>query len=352
MKKLFFSAFKSFFTVFIFISFSTAAFSQSCALPAGCTKPVDRTIEIIVPNYSNDFCKIYVTYTEVVCGGDYNIYNFTYMSLGPSCSDFATRITNDPQFVRDLDVIAGRQVADFIAGKVIYGQGANPNNYNCNGTSSKVVSVIYFRASCIAIWEGVTKIEVVIPGSLTIVSEIQNGVFTFILAPLTIPINQSVFATVACGDGCCKLRRTYCNKNGKLSPTETTTATNPAGVICSFSVPPPPADPKVTWERSSPCFTICDNIPMENKVVKNTIQSTETTMFFRNPVNGNLILNFLQEINGTVEIQDIDGKVQRQVLVNQDKSISIDMYSIPVGVYFVVLKHSDGRVETKKLVNQ
>ena len=86
--------------------------------------------------------------------------------------------------------------------------------------------------------------------------------------------------------------------------------------------------------------------------MKNTIQSTETTMVFSNPVNGNLILNFLQETSGTIEIQDIDGRIQRQLSVNQDKSISIDLYSIPVGVYFVVLKHSDGRVETKKLVNQ
>ena len=109
----------------------------------------------------------------------------------------------------------------------------------------------------------------------------------------------------------------------------------------------------MTWIESSPCFIICDRKGIiQNKVVKNTVQSTETTMFFRNPINGNLVLNFLQETNGTIEIQDINGRTQRQISVNQDKSISIDMYSVPVGVYFVVLKHSDGRMETKKLVNQ
>ena len=356
MKKLFFSTFKSFLAIFIFISCCTAAFSQVCQLPPNCATVDQFTIPIDVPNYTNVDCKILLTYKETVCFGETNIYDFVYMPLG-NCGDFSTRITTDAQFLRDLDVIAGRQAADFIAQQAIYGQGATPKNFNCNGTPSKVVSVSYVRGSCITIWKGSTTVATTIPGAIrkVIKKDPLPGEFPFLFLELSIFVNQPVLATVACGDGCCKLNRSYCNKDGVLFATETTGVANPAGTVCPISVPPPPSDflaGNVVWKSSSPCFIICDNIPSQNKVVKNTIQSTEITMVFSNPVNGNLVLNFLQETNGTVEIQDIDGRIQRQASVNQDKSINIDLYSIPVGVYFVVLKHSDGRVETKKLVNQ
>lgn len=364
MKKLFFSTFKSFLTVLIFISYCTVVFSQDCEFPPNCADVVERTIELDVPGYSNSDCKILVTYKKKVCAGETNIYNFVYMPLG-NCSDFKVQITSNAQFVRNLDLLAGRQVANSIAKKVIYESGADPDDFSCNGTDSKVVSVSYVRGSCIAIWEGVTTVPITIPGAMIKVTKKDPtlpGEFPFIITQLAILTNQDTYATVACADGCCKLKRSYCNKNGVLTATEVegsanpTDPTNPKGKVCPSSVPPPPSDflpGNVTWIESSPCFIICDRKGIiQNKVVKNTVQSTETTMFFRNPINGNLVLNFLQETNGTIEIQDINGRTQRQISVNQDKSISIDMYSVPVGVYFVVLKHSDGRMETKKLVNQ
>ena len=357
MKKLFFSTFKSFLTVSIFVSCYTAAFSQGCQPPPNCTDQIQTSIVMDVPGYSNGDCKILLSYKETVCGnGEINIYDFVYMPLG-NCGDFSARITTDAQFVRNLDVMAGRQAADFIADQAIYGQGATPSNFNCNGTAPKVVSVSYFRGGCITIWRGSTTVATTIPSAIrkVIKKDLLPGEFPFLFLELSIFVNQSVLATVACGDGCCKLKRSYCNNNGLLSATETTVGANPAGTVCPIAVPPPPSDflpGNVVWRSSSPCFVICDNIPIQSKVIKNTIQSTETTMVFGNPINGNLVLNFLQETNGTIEIQDIDGRIQRQVSVNQDKSISIDLYSIPVGVYFVVLKHSDGRIETKKLVNQ
>ena len=354
MKKLFFSIRRAILLLALF-AFCQSALLAQCSFPPKCKGVTVQSIVINVPKYTNKLCDVLVTYKQIVCSGSYNVYDFVYLPLG-NCGDFAKRIVSDAQFAKDLDVIAGRQIADFIAKQAIFNSGGNSNDYTCNGTASKFVGVSYYRGSCISIWEGQTTVEVSIPGTIKIIKNTGPGTFPFETTQLSFLINQTVFGTVPCGYGCCKLNRNYCIENGVLTATESTESANPSGNICSFISPPPPSGfdyGNVTWIQASPCFTICDNIPPKGKVVSNITRLTDdNSMFFKNPIDGNLIVNFTEEVIGFIDIQDMNGRLERRVFINQDKSVDVDLFNLSNGMYYVVLQHKDGRVETQRLVKQ
>jgi hypothetical protein len=262
---------------------------------------------------------------------------------------------SDLDFARDLDVIAGRQIADATALKAIYQSGGNPNNYNCDDDPVNLVEVVYTRGSCIAIWEGRTSVNIAIPGTqqVILVSGELGGISYITTIELAISIDEPIFATVACGDGCCKLTRTYCNNDGALQSSEKAEAANPSGEVCSFVVPDPPIfwEQDVNWISSSPCFTPCNDLPSGNKIVKNVTKQSKL-MSFKNPTNGELLVNLAVDIEATIEILTVEGRIEKKQTIRGDRSILFNLTDIPVGVYYVKLTQANGLIETQKLISQ
>ena len=362
MKNLFFSISRAVVLLALFTFCSTALLAQtSCASNPGCTNPSNLGLFINIPNFTSSTCKILLTYKEINCNGVVNIYDFEYAPLGSNCNNFIDSLMTKPDFARRVDVLAGRQVADYLASQAIFNQGSDLGDFVCNGTTPKVVEVSYYRAKCISFWTGSTTFQVTVPGIIKIIKNQGPGIFPYEALELSILIGQSVTATVSCkGDGCCKLTRTYCLQKGKLTADEKTSSSNPGNNsdFCPFLPPPAPSSSysyydNVLWTEVSPCVGVCDNIPPSGKVISNVANLTDdVVMFFRNPIEGNLIVNFNEEVVGFIDIQDINGRLEKRVPVNQDRSIEIDLFGLSSGMYYVVLQHKDGRIETQKLVKQ
>ena len=363
MKNLFFSIRRAV-VLLAFFAFSNVLLAQkSCAdSPADCINEGSSSIFLKIPNFTNSTCKILLSYTRINCNGVINVYDFVYTPIelnvnnSSKCNYFIDSLMTKPEFARRVDVLAGRQVADDIAKQVIFSPTGDPTDFTCNTTSPKVVEVSYYRAKCIAFGTGYTTVETLVSIKKTLLDEPGGS--------LSILFNQDVSATIACkGDGCCKLTRSYCFKNGKLDVDEKTSSFNiklpglPLGSCPLIAPPKPPTSysiyTNVVWRRASPCVPVCGNIPPPGKVTSNaTYLTDDAAMFFQNPTDGNLSVNFTQEVVGFIEIQDMNGRLEKRVPVNQDRSIEIDLFNLSSGMYYVVLQHKDGRIETQKLVKQ
>lgn len=348
--------FKFYFFVFLYLFLGNSLFAQDCKKDLiNCANEEKLSIVFNLAGYTNSSCTILVTYKRRVCNGIYNLYDFVYVPLG-NCSDFKTRMMGDPDFARDVDVFAARQISNITAKKVIFDSGGNPEQYNCDANPIKTVQVSYVRGSCIAIWSGKTTVQIPVPGTQkeVLISGEPGGLSYITILEFTIPIDEEVLATVACGDGCCKLTRTYCNDNGKISAKEEATSSNPTGEVCSFVVPDPPFffEQEVTWLSSSPCFTPCNNLPSGNKMTTNSTVKTTQIMKFKNPTDGDLEVLFAKEVEGIIEVVAIDGKVIKKVKLVRENSIFMDLTTIPVGVYSIQLTQNNGQVEIQKLINQ
>lgn len=74
---------------------------------------------------------------------------------------------------------------------------------------------------------------------------------------------------------------------------------------------------------------------------------------YPNPTNGSLTLDFIteEEINGTAIIRDVVGRVCRIFQVN-DRKTTVDISSLPQGVYMLTFLDQQNRTITKKIMKQ
>jgi hypothetical protein len=176
MKKLIFPAFRSFLTIFVFISCTTIAFSQNCPPPTdpaidGQCDPTPSTTSTTVSPLSEEFpdCKLDVTYKFIRCVKvdpndpnktitTFSVFDVEISDSSPGCEDLINKLGNTSiagqEFLRRFNVSVGRQIQDDLASLVILKSG-NSNSFSCtNGSAQKITNVDYYQSGCSSFVQG------------------------------------------------------------------------------------------------------------------------------------------------------------------------------------------------------
>jgi hypothetical protein len=118
--------------------------------------------------------------------------------------------------------------------------------------------------------------------------------------------------------------------------------------LCGSKLPPPPLDGN-GWFEQSPCLAFCnENDPVSSKMQLITTLKGASDFNFSNPVNHEIQLNFVGNLNGTMEVYSMDGKMLKSFPVI-DAQLNIDVSNLVKGMYLISWKNINN-VISKKLI--